>query len=85
LENKENAGTTLLFEDSLPDWYDGKRRSETLVKQTSTLQFLFLNLTSPFFLGFQGHCPRQAESVRTDSLLVKTMPLNPWFRLLRHF
>jgi len=25
LENKENAGTTLLFEDSLPDWYDGKR------------------------------------------------------------
>lgn len=43
-----------------------------LVKQTSTLQFLFLNLTSPFFLGFQGHCPRQAESVRTDSLLVKT-------------
>lgn len=25
MENKENAGTTLLFEDSLPDWYDGKR------------------------------------------------------------
>lgn len=27
MENKENAGTTLLFEDSLPDWYDGKRMS----------------------------------------------------------
>ena len=40
---------------------------------------------SSFPLGFQGHCPRQAESVRTDSLLVKTMPLIPWFRLLRHF
>ena len=30
MENKENAGTTLLFEDSLPDWYDGKRTSSTV-------------------------------------------------------
>ena len=40
---------------------------------------------SSFLLGFQGHCPRQAESVRTDSLLVKTMPPTPRFKLLRHF
>ena len=40
---------------------------------------------SSFPLGFQGHCPRQAESVRTDSLLVKTMPPTPQFKLLRHF
>nr|DAP97352.1 MAG TPA: dsDNA helicase [Caudoviricetes sp.] len=33
LENKENAGTTLLFEDSLPDWYDGKRINEVLFCQ----------------------------------------------------
>ena len=25
MENKENAVTTLPFEDSLPDWFDGKR------------------------------------------------------------
>ena len=40
---------------------------------------------SSFLLGFQGHCPRQAESVRTDSLLVKTMPPTTRFKLLRHF
>lgn len=33
MENKENAGTTLLFEDSLPDWYDGKRINEVLFCQ----------------------------------------------------
>ena len=33
MENKENAGTTLPFEDSLPDWFDGKRINEVLFCQ----------------------------------------------------
>ena len=33
MENKENAGTTLLFEDSLPDWYDGRHINEVLFCQ----------------------------------------------------
>ena len=33
MENKENAVTTLPFEDSLPDWFDGKRINEVLFCQ----------------------------------------------------
>ncbi len=36
MENKENAGTTLLFEDSLPDWYDGKRMLSVKSARKST-------------------------------------------------
>ena len=33
MENKENAVTTLPFEDSLPDWFDGKRINEVMFCQ----------------------------------------------------
>lgn len=53
MENKENAGTTLLFEDSLPDWYDGKRMPQPLrVLLSSSAQTAEHNHVCAYAVGY---------------------------------
>ena len=69
MENKENAGTTLPFEDSLPDWFDGKRikKGEIMALENGRIVNVGSDITKTTYRLARSMCKKDSSFVTVIS------------------